>query len=120
MIEAVGVCQLMQCPKLLLTHFSTRYGMSNNCVPKSDLSEEAKELELQLIEKKVFDIFRNVNVDQLANIDIVFAYDLMNIRYGDFNTQEEKWSLLQNMFEVNSKKRKLNEEEKDDEIIDTL
>ena len=34
MIEAVAVSKLMNCPKLILTHFSSRYGISNNCVPK--------------------------------------------------------------------------------------
>lgn len=118
MIEAVGVCQLMQCPKLLLTHFSSRYGMSNNCIPKLDLSKEAKDLEEQLIEKRVFNIFRNVDVDELERLQIVFAYDLMNVRYGDFDKQEEKWPILQNLFEVNSKKRKLatDEEEKGEKV----
>ncbi|KAI5965447.1 hypothetical protein KGF57_000713 [Candida theae] len=117
MVEAVAVCHLMQCPNLLLTHFSSRYGMSNNCVAKSALGKEARDLQLQLLRKqpRVFDIFRNANLDKLKEIDIVFAYDLMNIRYGDFEKQEEKWPQLQGLFEVSSKKRKLVAEEEEKE-----
>ncbi|KAI5967349.1 hypothetical protein CANMA_003169 [Candida margitis] len=107
MIEAVAMCQLMNCPNLLLTHFSSRYGMSNNCIPKSDLENEARELEAQLISKRTFNIFRNADLTKLKDLQIVFAYDLMNIRLGNFDKQQEKWPILQNLFEGNSKKRKL-------------
>ncbi|KAG5418092.1 hypothetical protein I9W82_004421 [Candida metapsilosis] len=118
MIEAVGVCQLMQCPKLLLTHFSSRYGMSNNCpASKFDFSKEAELLQSQLIDKRVFNIFRNVDLNKLSDIDVVFAYDLMNIRYGEFDKQEKKWAELQSLFEVNSKKRKLDKEGEEEDAL---
>ena len=48
MIEAVAVSKLMNCPKLILTHFSSRYGISNNCVPKMNCKSCADNLDTYL------------------------------------------------------------------------
>ncbi|KAI3402608.2 hypothetical protein KGF56_004700 [Candida oxycetoniae] len=108
MIEAVAVCKMMDCPKLILTHFSTRYGYSNNCVEKKYLQSTAQITERMLREAKVPNIFSNGDYS-FENIDICYAYDLMNIRYRDLHKQEQKWPLMASLFQLKSKKRKAEE-----------
>ncbi|EMG45339.1 TRZ1 Ribonuclease Z [Candida maltosa Xu316] len=102
MIEAVVVSQKMKCPKLILTHFSSRYGNSNNCVPKSELDGCAKEMNSYLeTHRSPSNIFKSNSNSQLKleDIDILFAYDLMSVRYGDLHKQEQIWPILSKIFE---------------------
>ncbi|EER30146.1 hypothetical protein CTRG_06186 [Candida tropicalis MYA-3404] len=105
MIEAVAVSRNMNCPKLILTHFSSRYGISNNCVPKAELEECANELNSYLSEntsdQNIFRAKSNSNLE-FKDIDIWFAYDLMSVRYGNMHTQEKVWPILKETFKPNS------------------
>lgn len=105
MIEAVAVSRNMNCPKLILTHFSTRYGISTNCVPRAELEECANELSTYLSENRSdLNIFRTRSRSELEleDIEIWFAYDLLSVRYGKIHTQEKVWPILKETFKPNN------------------
>lgn len=101
MIEAVAVSKLMNCPKLILTHFSSRYGISNNCVPKNELQSCADNLDTYLNKSHCeLNIFQSQSPSDLSleEIDLWFAYDLMGVCYGDMHKQEYVWPILSELF----------------------
>ncbi|RCK54539.1 Ribonuclease Z [Candida viswanathii] len=102
-IEAVAVSRNMNCPKLILTHFSTRYGISNNCVLTNELEGCANELSAYLNNSRgVLNIFESDTESKLRleDIDIWYAYDLLSVRYGKIHTQEEVWPVLREVFKL--------------------
>ncbi|CAI5758496.1 unnamed protein product [Candida verbasci] len=123
MLEALQICKLLKCKKLLLTHFSTRYGNSNNCIFRNELPEKVKELKnyLNTDEAEVYNVFNDDN-DFNYDITMVYAYDLMNVRMGqDFKNQESKWKILNDIFEIsatiNEDKINLKKEQKRNERV---
>ncbi|KAI5968053.1 uncharacterized protein KGF55_000037 [Candida pseudojiufengensis] len=125
MIEAIWVSKFMKCSNLILTHFSTRYGIGNNYVPKQDLINESKKLKASFggdneKNKRLFNILKNINLDEIENseiffenLNIVYAYDLMNFKFRNMNFQELVQPQIQNLFEINLKKRKLDDNDID-------
>ncbi|EGW31213.1 uncharacterized protein SPAPADRAFT_140199 [Spathaspora passalidarum NRRL Y-27907] len=102
MIEAVCTSKVMKCPKLILTHFSSRYGNSNNCVPKHELEPLAKSLDEYLITHRAYpNIFSYDSRSYIdyKDLDLCFAFDWMNVRYGELHLQEQHWDKIKELFQ---------------------
>ena len=114
-IEAIAVSKLMNCNNLILTHFSSRCGMGSNCGPAHTLEKELRDVHKQIIEKKQPSIFERIRRSDgkydLEQINICYAYDLMNLRLGEILEKKSIWPSLVDKFESNEKKRKWGEEE---------
>ncbi|KAI5953171.1 hypothetical protein KGF54_002542 [Candida jiufengensis] len=123
-IESIWISKLMNCSNLILTHFSTRYGMSNNYISKDELVKESKFLQNQLNNKKIYNIIKNIDLEDSSNtkfdLNILYAYDLMNIRFRNLKNQENYWNQFLKIFEINSKKRKLANDDDNDDCINDL
>ncbi|CAH2353585.1 ribonuclease Z [[Candida] railenensis] len=113
MIEAVTMSKLMRCPKIILTHFSTRY--SN----RADLSVDSESLyRLGMTLKNYLNehgLRRNImsydeelktgsyqkNSDALSysDLDICYAFDMMTIRYKSLQSSKFNYNEMLQMFE---------------------
>ncbi|CAK9437747.1 uncharacterized protein LODBEIA_P21250 [Lodderomyces beijingensis] len=118
LMEALAVCSLMKCPRLVLTHFSTRFRLGENIVKRKDWQKEAEALSKLLKSTALaVDVLEQCKDEEgkynFDDLKVCYAYDLMNTRYGDIPKQEEIWQNTQQMFEVNERKRKL----LDDELV---
>lgn len=81
-VEAIRVCQLMKCPKLILTHFSTRYADKHNF-----LTPQSFELYLGEHKKNFANAIFHKPAGKLEDLEICYLYDLMMIKYKDVNCQ---------------------------------
>ncbi|RLV91013.1 Ribonuclease Z [Spathaspora sp. JA1] len=102
MIEAVCTSKIMECPKIILTHFSSRYGNSNNCIAKHELQQSAKSLDEYLTNHHAdLNIFSHDTslTTEYKDLDLCFAFDWMNVRYGELHLQEQHWDKLSELFE---------------------
>lgn len=105
MIEAVRMSQLMNCPKVILTHFSSRYSKSPNLFQNLDkLDQRAEEMGMYLRNSGLtYNIFGYKSyipiINSLQDIDICFGFDMMTIRYNELNEQMQKHDLIEKIFD---------------------
>jgi ribonuclease Z len=116
MIEAVTVSRLMNCRKILLTHFSSRYSNSANiAVDVEELNQLTTQLKDYLTDShykpNIFKCLRETNQDivRLEDLEICFAFDMMNIRLNSVNCQMNNFKQILQMFvsdeDVNDEKK---------------
>ncbi|KAK6200508.1 beta-lactamase superfamily domain-containing protein [Scheffersomyces amazonensis] len=104
MIEAVNVARYMNCPKLLLTHFSSRYSNKANLITSSaELIELSNSLNNYLKEygvtPNIFSLENSfIKRRSFDDLQICYAFDFMNIRYGDFNVQQTVQQTIYDLF----------------------
>lgn len=118
MIEAVTMSKLMHCPKIILTHFSTRYSnRADLSVDPQHLTEIATKLKNYLTQHGVG--FRNGNILLYDNeispeiptnrgtttftfndLEICYAFDMMTIRYKDLILEKFNYNDMLKLFEL--------------------
>lgn len=104
MIEALAVARFMNCPKVILTHFSTRYSNSNDistAIPR--LQAESTKLEKYLTESNAKpNIFafssHGKPVKEYGDLSICFAFDFMNVRYDSVDCQRAVQDVISRIF----------------------
>lgn len=107
MIEALTVAKKMNCNKVILTHFSTRYSNKANLLTgDKELEHLADELNKYLTKYGVFpNIFQEKNRNQhdmsYSDIDTCFAFDLMIIRLKDIHKQKFVYKDIIELFQDN-------------------
>ncbi|KAF3990192.1 hypothetical protein FT663_02203 [Candidozyma haemuli var. vulneris] len=88
--EAVRMAQLMRCPKVLLTHYSTR----NSERPTFIRNDQEYQRQCTMLDKYLGDVIENIvthRVDSDFGFDdmqICYAYDTMSVRYKSFDFQK--------------------------------
>ncbi|CAN3377168.1 hypothetical protein DIURU_003580 [Diutina rugosa] len=101
MIEAVAVCQLMNCPKIMLTHFSTRYSnvgnMANNVDELNQLATQLKQYLQQSDQSNVVNIWKQFNhrpARALEDIEICFAFDCFTVWLDEMACQRPQYAQI--------------------------
>ena len=106
MIEAINVARYMNCSKLILTHFSTRYSNKTNTVRNSEaLIALSQSLNNYLTKYRVSpNIFalegQAYPIKSYDELDICYGYDFMNYRFKDLHLQKQKMDLIYDTFEA--------------------
>lgn len=90
LVEAVKVSQLMNCPKVILTHFSARFSEKHSFIESAGQYEQLSEHLKSYLGRSTANIFgldggHKYGFDDLL---ICYAYDFMNVRYKDLNCQK--------------------------------
>lgn len=106
MIEAIYTGLRMNCSKLILTHFSSRFANSNNSIQRCKMSEAVHHVNEYLKNENSqpnifdFDVTQNPAKSRKTyeNLDMCFAYDLMNVKFGDIHLQEQHWDIFNEIF----------------------
>lgn len=122
MIEAITVSKLMNCPKVILTHFSTRYSnKANLLIENNELEVLSKNLKDYLLRYgSTPNIFVSDNksnkrqTKEFEDLQICFAFDMMNVRFNNLHSQKAKYKEIMEIFltddelseELNPKKEK--------------
>lgn len=94
--EAVRVSQLMQCKKLLLTHFSTRFS------EKPDFFRNAKDFEAlvnrlnEYLGPRTENVLRrsSTSVPLFDELEICYAYDFMSVRLDEMGYQKSQFDTI--------------------------
>ncbi|CAK7913395.1 ribonuclease Z [[Candida] anglica] len=113
MIEAVTVSKLMNCPKIILTHFSTRFSnKADLSVSPDDLVDIGKNIKSYLSKHGVngpnnilmYDDelkgHNNPNIRRYDELEICYAFDSMAIWYGDLHSANLKYNDMLKMFQT--------------------
>lgn len=88
--EAVRMAQLMRCPKVLLTHHSTRNSEKHTFIRSCQQYEQ----QCQMLDRYLGDVLENIvkhKVDPefgFDDMDVCYAYDTMSVRYQTFGFQK--------------------------------
>ncbi|KAG7662939.1 uncharacterized protein J8A68_003529 [[Candida] subhashii] len=117
MIEAIHVALCMNCPKIILTHFSSRFANTNNCIKRTRMKEAAEHVEHYMKNMRrrseIFDFDIKSNPLKYSktydNLEIYFAYDLMSVRYSDIKLQEKYWDIFDEIFTPSMFEREVDE-----------
>lgn len=104
MIEAIRVSQLMNCPKLILTHFSTRYAHGESmCSDNAKLEKLADDMKGYLNQynpsHNIFNyrpLFKTI--ENFEDVLVCFAFDCMTIRYKTLDAQRLQYENIMNVF----------------------
>ncbi|EGV62301.1 ribonuclease Z [Yamadazyma tenuis] len=109
MIEAVNVARYMNCPKLILTHFSTRYSNGANFVSgKEEFNRLSNELKTYLnTYKDVNNIFLledviNTPIRDFNDMEILFAFDSLITRLSQVGDQKTHMNRINKIFDSGS------------------
>lgn len=107
MIEAVNVSRFMNCPKVILTHFSTRYSNKNSISTDCNmLMKLSSELDAYLRKYRskpnIFSMaqYSNRPIKGFEELDICFAFDMMNIKYSGVNCQKQSHHIISRIFQI--------------------
>ncbi|KAK6460156.1 beta-lactamase superfamily domain-containing protein [Scheffersomyces coipomensis] len=112
MIEAINVARFMNCPKVILTHFSTRYSnKANLIIDRSQFVEMSNNLNQYLEEyhavPNIFSMEKSpVPKQSLDTLEICYAFDFMSIRYGEIHLQK---AVQQSLYEIFNDEGEVNE-----------
>lgn len=106
MVEAITCARLMKCRKLILTHFSTRYSNKANMVFDGDkLSQLSESLKDYMIRygsiPNIFmyeDRIQDANTTKFEDLEICFAFDMMNIRLNNIADQRKRYKEILELF----------------------
>lgn len=113
-VEAVRVCQLMDCPKVILTHFSARFSEKHSFI---ESSAQYDKLQADLKNYLGWSVLNVFNVERTPKFgfdetEICYAYDLMTIRYNNLNCQKPLFDKINGLSVEDS-----NEERKQKELM---
>lgn len=88
-VEAVRVAQLMNCRKVILTHFSTRFSEKHSFITSGSEYRQMSENLQEYLGKSVANIFKvSSPTVPFEDLEICYAYDLMSVRYSNLNCQK--------------------------------
>lgn len=113
MIEAIKVSQLMKCPKLILTHFSTRYAHG-----ESMYTDNAKLEKLASDMKEYLDQYNPAHnifnyrpmfgsISKMEDVLVCFAFDCMTIRYKNLDAQKLHYEDIMKVFSYEESRDKV-------------
>lgn len=97
--EAVKMAQLMNCPKIVLTHFSTRFSEKQSFIRDGKSYQNRCNHLRQYLGK----VHENIMMQSFENerdfslIDICYAYDLMSIRYKHLDCQKAYYDEIEKL-----------------------
>lgn len=96
LIEAVKMSQLMNCPKVILTHFSTRYSEKHNFIADEHEYNALCKYLKDYLGRSAANLFElnDQNSVSFNNLQICYAYDLMTIRYKNLDSQKGLYSKI--------------------------
>lgn len=107
MIEAITVSKLMNCAKVILTHFSTRYSnKANMLIENNELIKLSTNLRDYLVR---YGSTSNIFVPERSNkrpikefedLQICFAFDMMNVRFNNLHLQKDKYKEILEIFQT--------------------
>lgn len=106
MIEAIKVSQLMNCRKLILTHFSARFTHGESICSRGEKLEKlsddlAKYLTKYSVTPNIFSFKTNRPIiEKSQDVEVCCAFDLMTIRYKTLHAQQEKVGQILNLFPI--------------------
>lgn len=89
-VEAIKVCQMMNCPKLILTHFSARFSEKHSFIT----SAQEYNVLVNNLKSYLGSCHTNLSAQTrptklgFDDIEICYAYDMMTIRYNNVNCQK--------------------------------
>lgn len=89
-VEAVRVSQLMNCRKVILTHFSARFSEKHNFIQDASQYQELSNNLKSYIGRSTTNVFNMDARNELRfeDIEICYANDMMTIRYNALNCQK--------------------------------
>lgn len=98
-VEAVRVSQLMNCRKVILTHFSARFSEKHNFIRDAAQYEELSSNLKSYIGRSTTNVFnmdakRKLDFD---DIEICYANDLMTVRYNNMSCQKPFFDKLNDL-----------------------
>lgn len=94
--EAVRMAQLMKCPKVLLTHFSTRNSEKHTFIR----NREQYERQCQSIDKYLGNVSENIMKHEtdddftFDDMEVCYGYDTMAVRYQNFGFQKPHYDAI--------------------------
>lgn len=121
MIEAIAVGQLMNCPKVILTHFSTRYSDKANVVANT---AELARLAANLAEymgkyvsnENIFTFDTGRPKRDLGDMETCFAFDMMTVRYHSLGQQQTNFEMITEMVESRSEETEVDRSKREREL----
>ncbi|CUM64697.1 uncharacterized protein PRCAT00002306001 [Priceomyces carsonii] len=104
MIEALYMASLMNCRKIMLTHFSTRYSnQANMMIDRGELESISESLSNYLQKygstPNIFQYDMKKQKLGLEDLEISMAFDMMNVKFNDFDAQSKKRKALVDIFQ---------------------
>lgn len=111
MIEAVNSARYMDCDRLILTHFSTRYSKGVNFIDSNEtfqrLSTELKDYlstynSHSIAQTNVFlleETFKRP-IKEFNNLEILFAFDTLIVQLGQIKNQKQHMEVLNEVLEL--------------------
>lgn len=105
--EAVRMAQLMCCPKVLLTHHSTRNSEKHTFIRSKDQYESQCQMLDQYLGEVPENLFRfKVDLDfGFDDLDVCYAYDTMSVRYKTFGFQKPLFDSITALSPVDESER---------------
>lgn len=96
LVEAVKMSQLMNCPKIILTHFSARFSEKHSFIESAAEFERLTSHFKNYLGRSTTNIFglEGSNKYSFDDLHICYAYDLMNIRYKDIDCQKPYFTAI--------------------------
>lgn len=109
MVEAINVARFMNCPRLILTHFSTRYSNRANFLSSQEdflgLSNELREyLSTYTGITNIYQMEETINIPikQFSELEILFAFDTLITRVDQIKQQKPLLALMSQVLEFES------------------
>ncbi|OBA19808.1 hypothetical protein METBIDRAFT_32872 [Metschnikowia bicuspidata var. bicuspidata NRRL YB-4993] len=112
-VEAIKVAELMNCPKVILTHFSARFSEKHTFIESNEDYEKASQKMKAYLGRTVNNIFelRHNSRFTFDDMEICYANDLMIIRYNDVNVQKAQFAAINELStSEDSEKQKVKDE----------
>lgn len=123
MIEAVNISKFMNCRRLILTHFSTRYSNRANFISDTEeLHRLSQELRQYLVKyngsgtlSNIFQLYNKPHYHDkidLGDIDIVFAFDMLILQLHQMTHQKQYLEVFKDIFDEEEADEKEAEKQK--------
>ncbi|KAF8002401.1 hypothetical protein HF325_003366 [Metschnikowia pulcherrima] len=112
-VEAVKVAELMDCPKVILTHFSARFSEKHSFMKSAEEYQEASRKMGAYLGRSANNIFdlQHTPRHSFEDMEICYANDLMSIRYKDVGLQKAHFGAINELSkEDDSEAQKLRDE----------
>lgn len=114
--EAVRVSQLMQCKKLLLTHFSTRFSEKPNFFMDAEEYNNAAEKLKDYLGPRNGNIFarKDENLPLFEEMELCYAYDFMSVRLNEMDFQRPHFATINSLSVDSNSDVQLKKDEKEE------
>lgn len=116
LIEAVRISQLMNCPRVILTHFSTRFSEKHNFIENEEqylsLTNNLKNY-LGRTAHNLFFVEGGPEFVSFNDLQICYAYDMMTVAYNNFDSQKEHYAEITRLSNPDETEEELVKREKE-------